>query len=162
MADTLAVTESASRLAPPPIRPPLSQRVGAVAFGGVWCVVLLSAFVVVIQHGSAVALMLLGMFVAGSVMIYRYCRLAVEIRPDHLVIRNWLRTRRVARDEIEGFREGPKLSFGNASTVFALLKDGRTLSLDGAEHPMFLTSSYGRTQVEAHLQTLRTWLRVPE
>jgi len=138
------------------IRPPKIIRIYVAVFTTFWCGLVLAGFVAGLVDGTPAALVPLGMFAFGATLGYRLLRVSVVAHGDELVIRNYLSTRRVAKQQVEAFRLGsPSMgSFGQAA--MALLRDDTVVSIDATAQP--LRRLGGQRRLDAALADLRAWL----
>ena len=136
------------------IRPPIALRVYVIVFTVFW---LGAVTVAALSMGWTPSLAIpLGMLVFGALLGWRLAGLAVLGEGDELLVRNNLRTARLRRDQIEGFREEAGGRSSPTAKVFALLRDGTVLSLDAVSMPT-LPGRRSRS-AERALADLRAWL----
>jgi hypothetical protein len=127
------------------IRPPIMLRIYVAVFLCLWCGGVV-AFASPTQGRPAIVVP--GLMIGFALTLgYLLVRSSVTCHDDHLLVRNHLCTRRVARSEVEGFRIGTKGSQPLTRTVFVLLRGGTVLALDAAERLSVL--GRGKAQVRS-------------
>lgn len=120
----------------------------------VWCGGVL-AFAWAHQNAPAVVFVVL-ILPLGLALGYRAVRLSVTCYDDYLLVRNHVRTYRVPRSEIEGFRIGRKVHQSRTLTIYARLRDGTVLPFDVAAWHLFY---FGRGMtLKDQLRLLEAWL----
>jgi hypothetical protein len=87
--------------------------------------------------GSPAVLIPLLMLAFGLTLGYRILQLSVVIGPQDLLVRNFYRTRHVARADVEGFRQGALSQQPVTRAVYVLLRDGTVFPLDVTGRPYF-------------------------
>ena len=135
---------------------PRAVRIYVCAFGALWCSFVALALFASVVARTAAALIPLGMLAFGGYFFYRTLRMGVVTSADEMLVRNWWRTWRVRRRDIEDFRiggAGPMVMFGKS--IYALLADGTILPLDVLARPMFF-SFWGR-RLNTALAQLKAW-----
>jgi hypothetical protein len=138
------------------IRPPTAARIYVAVFTCFWgSGVLTFGIVAAVHHSPAVVISLL-MLAFGLTLGYQIFRLSVTLNPDDLLVRNYYRTRRVPRADIEGFRVGSLSGQPFGRTVYLLLRDGAVLPLDAAGRMPL--SGRGKAAMQDRLRSLQHWL----
>jgi hypothetical protein len=140
----------------PAIRLPKAVRIYTSVFVVIWCAGVLTAAVVIAVHGSPAAIVPVIMFAFGATIGARTFRMSVAFGADVLIVRNFIRTRTLRREEIEAFRSGAVSYQPFGRTIYALLRDGSVFPLDVASRPYRL--GRGRSKLEERLAMLRGWL----
>jgi len=136
--------------------PPVMRAYAALAvcvFGVVGAVMLVSA---VADGQVAVVVFTVVWLVLALTLAYRMLRASVVLDHDELLVRNFLRTRRLPRGEVEGFRSGSYGVMSFSRCVFALLRDGTVMALDVTIRPGLPGRS--RPTRDAGLRQLQAWL----
>lgn len=108
------------------------------------------------MQGSPAALVPVIMLAFGATIGIRTFRMSVTFEADALTVRNFFRTRRLRRDEIEGFRSGPMNNQPFGRTIYALLCQGSVFPLDAAGRPY--PFGRGRGKLEERQAMLQSWL----
>jgi hypothetical protein len=141
------------------IRPPLAARAYVVVFLCIWCGGVLAGLIAAAAHGSPAVMFLLLMLAFGLTLGYRIVRLSVAIGRQDLLVRNLYRTRRIARADIVGFRQGALGQQPFTRAIYVLLRDGTVFPLDVTGRPYF----FGRGQrlLDNRAQLLQGWLGQP-
>ena len=89
------------------IRLPMASWVSVMIFGVLWCGLLLVALVASLRAlflpGVLVPLVMLTL---GGLLFYRILNLSVLANDDELVVKNYARTRRIPKADVEDFRIG--------------------------------------------------------
>jgi hypothetical protein len=142
-------------LGPIEIRPPPVLRLYVVIFMTIWCGGVLAVLVLAVREGDAAAVIPALMFVFGAGLGFRLFRLGVTAEGETLVIRNNLRTARIRRDEIEGFRLSSPAAIPFGRVIYALLRDESILRLDVTVRPA--VTARGRAKMADWLAQLRAW-----
>lgn len=106
------------------IRPPLAARAYVVVFMCIWCGSIFAGLIAAAAHGSPAAVILLLMLAFGLTLGYRIFRLSVALGPQDLLVRNFYRTRRIVRADVEGFRQGALSQQPFTRAIYVLLRDG--------------------------------------
>ena len=70
------------------------------------------------------------MLTFGLTLGYRIFRLSVALGPQDLLVRNFYRTRRIVRVDVEGFRQGALSQQPFTRAIYVLLRDGTVFPLD--------------------------------
>jgi hypothetical protein len=138
------------------IRVPLAMRIYTVVFAFLWCGWLTWLVVTAADDGKPASIVTALLFIAfGIAVCARISRAAVLLQSDVLVVRGQLRTRRISRAQIEGFRSGttPPLSIGRV--VYVLLRDGSLIMLEATAG--LYRSARGRTLLADRVALLETW-----
>lgn len=139
------------------MRLPLSVRlyVGVVAVA--WCAVFgPAAFAAGLARSPIVVVPVLALGFGVSVGT-RILRLSLAAEGDELVVRNHSSTRRLRRDQIQGFQiAGSRTPIPIGRTVQALLNDGTVVVLDVLARPHLLPSS--KRRLSQQLDQLAEWL----
>lgn len=136
-------------------RLPLPVRVYVVAFGLFACGMIAFGPTEEPEHRTAGILIAVGMLALLSAFVIRIFRIGVSITGDELLVRNFFRTRRLKRRDIEGFRVGSLPNMAGR-TVFALLAGESILALEVFTRPGVLPST--RRRLAERVQVLRDWL----
>ena len=136
------------------IRLPLALRAYLVIFTCIWCGFVLPGLIAAVINGPPAIVILLPMLAFGLTLGYRTFRLSVTLGSEELLVRNFSRTQRVIRAEVEGFRMGDVSRRPFGRTIYVLLRDGTVLPLDVAEHQ----ARYGFGKLENQMQSLQQWL----
>ena len=137
------------------LRPPKVLRIYGWAFGGLWLTAASTSVIAGIINTSPATLAFAVPFVAiGGFLIVRMNRVAVIADADQLVIRNYYRTRRFARGDVEGFRTGPPAMAPFGRTVHVLAAD-TVIAADALMIAGLLPR--GRRRLEKQLAQLRRW-----
>jgi len=141
---------------PDVIRPPLAARAYVVVFMCVWCGSVSAGLIAAAAHGSPATVILLLMLTFGLTLGYRIFRLSVALGPQDLLVRNLYRTRRIARADVEGFRQGALGQQPFTRAIYVLLRDGTVFPLDVTGRPYFF--GRGQTLLDDRTQLLQRWL----
>lgn len=144
---------------PDVIRLPLALRAYVVVFSCIWCGSVFAGLIAAAVHGSPAVVILLIMLTIGLTLGYRIFRLSVALGPQDLLVRNYYRTRRIARADVEGFRQGALSQQPFTRAIYVLLRDGTLLPLDVTGRPIFF--GRGTTRLEDRQQLLQRWLEQP-
>ena len=96
------------------------------------------------------------MFAFGTTLGYRLLRTSVALGPDDLLVRNYVRTRRVPRAEVEGFRVGSISNQPLRRTIYLLLRDDSVLPLDAVGR--FYVSARSEAVLAERMRLLQRWL----
>lgn len=140
----------------PVIRPPWPLRVYVAGFTGLWCALTISFAVTAAEHGKLAGVIpLLFILAVGVTFGVRLFRMSITLKSDELVIRNVLRTRRVQRRDVEGFRSGAMTGQPIGRTIYALLRDGSVVPLDVAGR--MYRFGRGRALLDERLALLERW-----
>ena len=138
------------------LRPPTPLRIYVAVFSAVWLGFVLAFLVGAVAAGrSSGAIVSVFMLAFGGWLGLRLFSLSVVATRQELVIRNYLTTRRIAKDHVEGFRIGsPSMgTFGRA--VVALVPEDTVVSLDATARPFRWLG--GERQLDSALSALRAW-----
>lgn len=138
------------------IRLPLAARAYVVVFMCLWCGIVLAGLIAAAADGSATVLVPLLMLAFGLTLGYRILRLSVVIGPQDLLVRNFYRTRHIARADVEGFRQGALSQQPFTRGVYVLLRDGTVFPLDVTGRPYFF--GRGKELLNERIQLLQRWL----
>ena len=132
------------------------MRIYIVGFTIFWCGFVLAGFIAGVVNRTPAALVPRGMLAFGATLGYRLFNFSAIATEDELLIRNYLRTRRVPKAQVENFRLGsPSMgSFGQA--VMALLRDDTVVSLDATAQPFKWFG--GQRRLDTAIGDLRAWL----
>ena len=138
------------------LRLPKPLRIYVAVFMTVWTGFVLAGVVAAVAAETVAAVIPLVMLVFGGWIGYRLFNLSVVATPQELIIRNYLATRRVAKDQVEGFRVGspPMGSVGKA--IVTLIRDDTVVSMDATARPFRWLG--GERQLNRALSDLRDWL----
>src|SRR5437879_5809265 len=91
---------------------------------------------IVAVHRSPGVIVLLLMLAFGAILTYRLFRASVLAAANDVTVRNFSRTRTLARRESEGFRIGPMSGQPFGQTIHVLLRDDTILPLDATSRPL--------------------------
>ncbi len=138
------------------IRTPIVLRIYIVAFLAVWSGFLSIGFVLLLIHGSPVALVPALMLAFGLTLGYRMFRLSVVADEHGLTVRNYYTTKRLAKSDIEEFRIGRASNQPMGKTIHILLQDKEILSIDAASRVSI--TDRGKRRLTERLTNLETWL----
>lgn len=141
------------------IRQPLAARAYIVVFMCIWCGGVFGGLIAAAADGSPAVVIPMLMLTFGLTLGYRIFRLSVTLGPQDLLVRNFYRTRRIFRADIEGFRHGAMSQQPFMRTIYVLLRDGTVFPLDVAGRPSF--SARGKALLEDRMQLLQRWLEQP-
>ncbi|MBO0830601.1 MAG: hypothetical protein J2P28_08015 [Actinobacteria bacterium] len=141
------------------IRRPLAVRVFQVFFPSILCCGVLAYLILAAVDGSPAVVIPLVMLAIGLTICYRVFRLSVALRPQDLLVRNYFRTRRIARADIAGFCQGAVGHRPFTRMIYVLLRDRTVLSLDTTARPCLF--GLGATLLEDRMQLLQRWLEQP-
>ena len=141
------------------IRPPLAARAYVVVFVCIWCGSVFVGLIAAAVHGSPTVVILFLMLTFGLTLGYRIFRLSVVLGPQDLLVRNFYRTRRIARADIEGFRQGGLSQQPFTRVIYVLLRDGTVFPLDVTGRPYFF--GRGKTLLDDRTRLLQSWLEQP-
>ena len=136
------------------IRPPLFTRIYVAVFVTVWLAFVV-ALTLIHRHGPSPVVGVV-FVVFGVGLGYSLLRLGVRSGPDGvLVVRNSFSSRRLTREEIEGFQIGTN-SGGRLgqSGVQAVLHDGTAYGFDVCRTPF----GFGSQRLNNQLDQLNAWL----
>jgi hypothetical protein len=122
----------------------------------VWCGSVLAGFVAAVTAGSVAVFIPLVMLAFGGWIGYRLFNLSVVATSQELIIRNYLATRRVAKDQVEGFRVGSPSMGSLGRAVVTLIRDDTAVSMDATARPFRWLG--GERQLNQALSELRDWL----
>jgi hypothetical protein len=129
-------------------------RIGYIAFFAAWCAFLVVFFLNSRGDGVMFSLVPGFMLVFGLSSFVRTLRLSVRTRGDELVVRNTLRTHRLARADIDRFSIGRYARRGQQQ-AYAELRAGRDVRLMALERPVpMLTRD---RDIERSLDRLEAW-----
>jgi hypothetical protein len=141
------------------IRLPLAVRVYVVVFTCIWCGSVFAGLIAAAAHGSPAVLILLPVLAFGLTLGYRIFRLSVALGPQDLLVRNFYRTRRIVRVDVEGFRQGAISQQPFTRAIYVLLRDGTVFPLDVTGRSYFFRR--GKTLLDDRTQLLQRWLEQP-
>ncbi len=141
------------------IRQPLAARAYVVVFMCIWCGGVFAGLIAAAAHGSPAVVILLLMLTFGLTLGYRIFLLSVTLGPQDLLVRNFYRTRRIARADVEGFRQGALSQQPFTRGIYVLLRDGTVFPLDVTGRPNFF--GRGKTLLDNRTQLLQRWLEQP-
>jgi hypothetical protein len=141
------------------IRLALAVRVYVVVFTCFWCGSVFAGLIAAAAHGSPAVLILLLVVAFGLTLGYRIFRLSVALGSQDLLVRNFYRTRRIVRAEVEGFRQGALSQQPFTRGIYVLLRDGTVFPLDVTARPYFF--GRGKRLLDDRTQLLQRWLEQP-
>jgi hypothetical protein len=144
---------------PDVIRLPVALRAYVVVFMCIWCGSVFAGLIAAAAHGSPAVVILLLMLTFGLTLGYRSFRLSVALGPQDLLVRNWYRTRRIVRADVEGFRQGALSQQPFTRAIYVLLRDGTVFPLDVTARPYFF--GRGKTLLDGRTRLLQRWLEQP-
>lgn len=131
------------------------QRIAYTAFFAVWSGSLLAIFVSQLGTDTALwwRLFPLAMVVAGTVGYVRVVRMEVRTLAEEMVVRNPLRSHRIARADLTGFHTGPNpWGWRRGLRVYAGRRDGRAVALVALD-PL----PFEHRAIEPDLDRLEAW-----
>lgn len=137
-------------------RKPLRERIGIAVLAAIVVIDLTVGLVMVTADRSPATLGILLMLAWSVAYLGRAFRIAVEIREDGLVVRNWVRTYRVERGEIAGFRVGPARFDPVGEAIYLTRRTDKPIEMTVTKR--FGLSRRGRDQLEERLRQLQAWM----
>lgn len=148
---TAASASSVVRLRP-------AVRASLIVFVLVECAVLIPICVVASVDDVPLVAVIAALMLAGVVAFtYRMIRVSMIFSPDELVVRNFFRTRQVARTDVEKIQMGAITDWPFRGNITLLLRDGAVLPLDIAGRRLPLTGR-GRAVVDERRRRLQSWI----
>lgn len=146
------------------IRLPKAARLFYVGFSSLWCSFGLFIAVVLAASGSPLALIPVAMVILGGGIGFRLVHLRALTQADELLVRNYFRTYRLARERIKDFsidRYGGvsvaphSVSIGWTFVIEARLSDDKLIPLEVTRWPRLAPRT--STTLERQLAGLRSW-----
>lgn len=101
------------------------------------------------------AVALVGEALAGLVVVPRLLWMTVVAYPDHLIVRNSLRTHRIRRSRVDGVEIGPSPGAEQGTWVWLRLCNGERVPLDAMW--TYASGSKGTRVCEDRAAKLRAW-----
>lgn len=140
------------------VRLPRAVRGSLIVFVLVGCAVLIPIGVVASVDDVPLVTVIAALTLAGVVVfVYRMVRVSLTLSGQALLVRNFVRTRRVARVDIEQVHVGAMTDSPFRGSIWVSLRDGSVLPIDVAGRRLPF-GARGRSRVEERHRLLQGWL----